>query len=633
MKRIYMVQPNSIYGNSIYFPYAAGSLIAFAFKEPAVRDSYCFRGFVYKKDKIEDVVRSVDDPFLVGFSCYLWNYEYNKALAQAIKKEWPDCIIVFGGHQVYRGSGLLEDGIADILQFGEGEETFRSILLALNGDGELKDIPNIAYRDNGSSVFTVSRTVCIPQRVSPYLEGWFDEILKKEKDLTFCAILETNRGCPNKCAFCDWGNVKSHVRLFDKELVKAEIDWFAEKKIDYVYGADGNFGLFPRDEEFVDYLILKHGETGYPQKFQTTFSKNNPDQVFRLNKKLNDSGMSKGATISFQSLSPEVLKNIHRQNLPLDHFKRLMRLYNENGIAAYSEIILGLPGETYESFREGLETLLESGQHMSIVIFNLELLYNSVMNAPEYIEDYGIKYSSIEQHQYHVIPYDLDIREYSRVVVSTKDMPPDRWIATNILGDFVRAFHNLGLLQCYAIYLFYEKGLGYTSFYEQLIGYAASHPETVCGKAYALLERKFTEILNGNGSLTWQDDDYGKLTWPLEEGVFLLVAKEIDVFRSEMRSFLQPLFEDRELFEDLEKYQNAVVKTPGLKKQILTLEYDWYDYFSAVYDIGYRPLRKKYNRIVVDPGEIDSDLPSFAEKTIWYGRKGGKNIATDIHYE
>ncbi|MBR3620202.1 MAG: radical SAM protein, partial [Clostridia bacterium] len=382
MKNIYMVQPNSQYGNSVYFPYAVGSLIAYAFKNEEIKKEYDFISFFYKKENIEECIKQIDSPFVVGFSCYVWNYEYNKAFARAIKEKWPECRIIFGGHQVNEKSGILEEDYIDYIILGEGEQSFESLLLALAGKCDIKSIPNLMYREDGVFTSTEKMLTQIPHRVSPYVEGYFDEIVKNE-ELEFSAILETNRGCPNRCAFCDWGNIKSRVRLYNMELVKKEIDWFSENRIEYVYAADANFGLFPRDEEIIDYIIQKHSENGYPQKFQATYSKNNPEVVFRINKRLHEAGMRKGATLSLQSMNEGVLKNIGRENMPLDNYKKLMGMYNTEGIAAYSEIIIGLPGETYDTMKEGIETLLECGQHSSINFFNCELLKNSIMGSPD----------------------------------------------------------------------------------------------------------------------------------------------------------------------------------------------------------------------------------------------------------
>lgn len=626
-----MVQPNSQYGNSVYFPYAAGSLIAYAFSDERIRSEYSFKSFIYKKTDIDNVLESLEEPYAVGFSCYVWNYEYNKVLAEKIKEKYPDCKIIFGGHQVNRESDILRTDYIDYCLFGEGEEIFRKLLLSFIGKESAEEIPNIMYKNDGEIIFTPKMRANIPERVSPYLEGYFDKLVEDE-ELEFSAILETNRGCPNKCAFCDWGNEKAKVRLYDIETVKAEIDWMSEKKIEYCYCADANFGLFERDEEIIEYMIEKHKCNGYPQKFQATYSKNNSETVFRINKRLNDVGMCKGATLSFQSLHQNVLDNIYRKNMPLENFHDLMSLYTENGIGTYSEIILGLPGETYESFRDGMEQLLEGGQHMSINFFNCELLMNSIMNDPEYMKKYEIEYAVTEQHQYHVVPDRKDITEFSRIVVSTSTMSKEMWIKSNIFAVFVRAFHNLGLLQCLAIYLYYEKKIKYSQFYSDFISFAQKNPETICGKIHSWLEEKYKEVLRNSGSLTCTEEAYGELTWPLDEGAFLKAMKDRDLFYAETEPFLKKYFDDEKLFEELLSYQKNIVKNPYSEGTVLELDFDFYSYFSRVYKNVYVPLEKKKNTIKIDSSDTPSDLPEYAKKIVWYGRKGGQNIIKKIEY-
>ena len=626
-----MIQPNSQYGNSVYFPYAAGSLIAYAFRDEKIKSEFTFKSFVYKKIDIDKVVDSLENPFVVGFSCYVWNYEYNKILAEKIKEKYPECYILFGGHQVNRESDVLKTEFVDFCLFGEGEEIFKKILLSFIGRESLENIPNIMYKKDGEIVFTEKKRVDIPERVSPYLEGYFDNLVKEE-ELEFSAILETNRGCPNKCAFCDWGNEKAKVRLYDIETVRAEIDWMSENEIEYCYCADANFGLFERDEDIIEYLISRNKINGYPQKFQATYSKNNPQTVFRINKRLNDVGMCKGATLSFQSLHQNVLDNIYRKNMPIESFHELMSMYNKNGIGSYSEIILGLPGETYESFRDGMEQLLECGQHMSINFFNCELLTNSIMNDSEYMKKYEIEYAVTEQHQYHVVPNRKDITEFSRIVVSTSSMSKEMWVKSNIFAVFVRAFHNLGLFQCIAIYLYYEKGIKYSDFYEDLIEYAKENPETICGKIHLWLESKYKEVLSNSGSLTCTVDDFGELTWPLDEGAFLRAVREQEPFYKEMNNFLKKYFDDEMLFSELLSYQKNIVKNPFSKGCVLSLNYDFYSYFSSVYQNDYKPLEIKKHSLKIDSSDTPEDLPEYAKKIVWYGRKGGQNIIKKIKY-
>ena len=631
MKNIYMAQPNSQYGNSIYFPYAAGSLIAYSFKNETIKNEYSLKEFIYKKEKISDIISKLDAPFVFGFSCYIWNFEFNKQLASAVKEAFPDCKIIFGGHQVSPSSEIMTADYVDYVLLGEGEESFKQLLLSFIGEEDIENIPNIAYKKDGEMKFTQSADVSIPERVSPYAEGYFDEMVKAE-ELEFSAILETNRGCPNKCTFCDWGNIKAKIKLYDIETVKKEIDWMSENKIEYCYCADSNFGMFPRDMEIMAYVIEKFKENGYPQKFQATYSKNNPETVFEITRMLNSAGMSKGATVSFQSMHQNVLDNIYRKNMPIESFKKLMSLYNENGISAYSEIIICLPGETYESFRDGIEQLLEAGQHMSINFFNCELLANSTMNEPEYVKHHKIEYATTELQQYHVVPDEDMTPEKSRIVVSTAAMPREMWLRSNILSVFIRAFHNLGLLQSVAIYLFYEKQVKYTDFYCSLIEWSKNNPDSVCGKIYYWLVDKYSEVLQNKGSLTCVLPDFGEITWPLDEGAFLRAVKDYDKFLAETEEFIKKYFDDEKVFDDLMKYQTSIVKTPYSKKKSLKLSFDWYDYFKSVYSNSYEPLKEKEHTLEINAVNIPSGFEEYAKQVVWFGRKGGQNIITDIKY-
>jgi hypothetical protein len=92
--------------------------------------------------------------------------------------------------------------------------------------------------------------------------------------------------------------------------------------------------------------------------------------------------------MAYQTLCDDALKNINRKNLTMEHFSDLMASYTEANIPTYSELILGLPGETAESFCQGLCKLLRAGQHNSISVYYCELLPNAPMCEPEYMKKY-----------------------------------------------------------------------------------------------------------------------------------------------------------------------------------------------------------------------------------------------------
>ena len=169
------------------------------------------------------------------------------------------------------------------------------------------------------------------------------------------ASWETNRGCPFSCAYCYWGRRSQKVRTFSMERLFEEIEWFGQKNISLVFGCDANFGILKRDLDLVKKLVETKNKYGYPPTFRVCNTKNSNDIVFRIEEILHDSHMAKGISMSFQSLTPEVLQNVNRTNIKIDLFHKLQARYLKAGMPTYTEMILALPGETYETFASGLE--------------------------------------------------------------------------------------------------------------------------------------------------------------------------------------------------------------------------------------------------------------------------------------
>ena len=130
-KNIYLIQADLAYGDSVksvYLPYAAGLLAAYAFRDETVKNNCSLARIVFTREEIAAAVSSFDRPFLAGFSNYVWNFEYNKQFAEKLKENHPECVVVFGGHNVPPGTALLEKyPFVDILIHGEGEEAFRGV--------------------------------------------------------------------------------------------------------------------------------------------------------------------------------------------------------------------------------------------------------------------------------------------------------------------------------------------------------------------------------------------------------------------------------------------------------------------------------------------------------------------------
>lgn len=636
-KNIYMVQVDHLYGNeekSIYLPYAVGLIAAYALADENVKANYELKDFIYWRQNISEAVAALDSPFIIGFSCYVWNTEYNKAFAKRLKEVYPDCIIVFGGHNVPNDIVMLEQfDYIDILVYGEGEAPFKALLTALNGDCILSGIPNIAYRSNGKEI--IKTTAAPPPALdlpSPYLEGYFDRILRND-DFSFCAVLETTRGCPHHCSYCDWGSLGSKIRQFPLEKINKEIEWMAENKIEYFWFADSSFGVLERDKMIVEWLIALKLKTGYPKVFKVNYAENREMEVYEICRKLNEVNMNKGATLSLQSLDHTVLKNINRKSISMDLFKKMMALYNEANIAMYAELILGLPGETYESFCKGISTLLEAGQHNAMNLHALVLLPNSHMADPEYVKKFGIQTVKTEFFQFHCEKVDNDIPEYYDLVVATDTMDTNMWVRSNIFFIYIQTFHQLGLLHFFAVYLHYEKGVKYDEFYSRLIEWSAANRDTLCGKVFTASTKKLSGVPEGTGSRSYMDKRYSNIVWPLEEGAFLEILPRSELFYEEIEAFLTSFNIEPAVYRDLMTYQSGMMKRPGKCKAEFSLKYDFHNYFGRIYVHAYSKLEEANNILHLTDGRCAKTWKEYATDNVWYGRNDSRTLFRNIIIE
>ncbi len=636
-KNIYFVQANDVYGTdkkTTYIPYATGCIQAYCMQNETIRENYTFGKIIYSRKPVDEVLSELENPFMVLFSCSVWNMEYNKAVAQRIKSIYPDCFITFGGHNITPdGKDLERYSYIDFLTHRFGEEPTKGILEGLATGKDLSDVPNISLRtESGEIITTEYEAQTASDYPSPYLTGVFDEILKD--DINFSGLFESNRGCPNSCSFCDWSSLRSKVRLFPMERVIAEIDWFVEHKIEYIYCTDGNFCLFDRDAEIADYIVECKEKYGYPQIFKAFFTKNRFNFVFDVSTKFFRSGLDKAKTISFQSMNKKVLENIGRRNISTEKFRELMKKYNELDIATFSELILGLPGETYTSFCEGVRELIENGQHFAINIYPCELLPNSEMGQKAYQERFGIKSTRVPFKLIHSNSTQdkNEITEYSEYITATSSMNEDEWARALLFASYVQALHNLGLLRAVAIFCRHEYGISYDNFYNSLITYSEKQKGSLLNRVYTRINGLCNGIISGANGLVDMCEGLGDMWWGFDEIIFLEFYKELEAFHNEVREFILSQYSENEAVDALIKYQNDIIKKIGAEKITIRSEYDFYSYYNEIYLRGYGNLKKKELNITVDDNSAVNTLTDFAREVVWYGRNRRATDYTSTYY-
>ncbi|MBQ3006662.1 MAG: radical SAM protein [Clostridia bacterium] len=629
MKNIYMVQASDTYKGkgfrAAYLPYAAGLLISYAFTNDAIKKDYCFKRFVFTRENTDKCVESMESPAVVGFSCYIWNTQYNLVLAQKIKERFPGCIIIFGGHNVPPDNSFLERySFIDFLIHSEGEEAFCSLLLELaKPSPDYSSVPNLSYRGkNGNAEKNPTVIQSKTDYPSPYLCGLFESIFEENPDMQLDAILETSRGCPNSCAYCDWGCNGTKIRLFPTERVLAEIDWMASHKVRFIWGADSNFGFAKRDIGIIDYLIETKEKTGFPERLRINYSMQKPETVFEISRKLEKHGLSKeGATLSFQSLSPEVLKNIGRKNMSMEKFSELLEMYTREGITTYSELIIGLPGETYDSFCKGIGTLLAAGQHRLITVYNCEVLPNSPMADPQYIKKHGIRTVEVNSLSSHS-EGEEQITEKTVHVTGTATLSVEDWIACNIFACFEESLHHYGILKFIAIYLHQEKNIPYDEIYNMVIRYTKKNEDSVLRPAYDFLYEYYKNTAEGKPIKAYRNELFGKASWINKKVPHLATIYRLDEFYWEIKPSLRYLGVEDDIIEELIRFQETVLKLPFKNNYAAEFTKDWASYFcNAVSGIRV-PLESKKIVLKVNNKIHARNWRDYATESVWFGKNG-----------
>ncbi|MBQ9880827.1 MAG: B12-binding domain-containing radical SAM protein [Clostridia bacterium] len=625
MKKLCFVQPNNAYGGSYYFPYACGCLAAYAYSDERIRASYGKPVFFYRRDPVDEVLDRMEGVDVAAFSCLVYTFEYNKALAKKVKERYPGCAVVFGGHVISDNYDVFPElPYVDYLVYGEGERAFRDVLDCIDGLRDPHSVPNIAFRDGGRIVKTPREYPdSLDDLPSPYLTGMFDGIIEEDPDALFSASVETNRGCPYGCAYCDWSFTKK-IRAFPIDRVKREIDWFGRHGIDYVFCTDGNFGILERDVEIARFVCETKKKYGFPHIFNADYAKKSNDRVFDISRMFFDLGLTKGVTLSFQSVNEQALKNIGRENFSLDEFSRLIKKYNEYGIPTYTEMILGLPGETRDSFCRGLCDLIESGQQNAISVFSCQVYHNAVMGDPDYRRRFGIKTAHVPQNIWHRSVQEDDIAEYTDVVVETATMPFEDTLRCLMFTACLQCFHNIGLLKFFALYLRYEKNVSYYGFYSALFEYILNSEGTLLNSIFRRLISECREFKYGEWS--YFDPRFGDIGWFMEEGVFMETVCSFDRFSREITPFLSSFGVAPDVFGELLRYQRFTLLMPGMTRASAEFDYDFYSYFNRAL-IGERSrLEKKRTRISVKIAEPVSDWKEYALKIMLRGKKKGRPL-------
>lgn len=374
-------------------------------------------------------------PDVLGLAQYAWNSQLNLHIAQLVKKHNPACLVVAGGPNLYLSKEekiayLKEHDVVDICVSYDGEMPFTEIVrrrMQGDGIGDFRASPpagTYLIDDRGRELIESSD---LPPRLNSldgfgpmYAEGFFDDLL----DQGFHPFLQTQRGCPFRCAYCHaQDSYYSDVIFQSPQHFRRDLEYlgkrFAGQHNVILYVANTNFGLFKEDFEIASVIREIQDKYDWPKNININ-SANKPEKVLKILSMLKYKFLP---VVSLQTLTPKVLSNINRKNMPLEEFVSFQKEMIKNiGRITATELILSLPEETKESFIGTLIRVLNSGVQ-NIVIFTLMALRGTPLACAAAAKRYG----HVIRHR--IVPRcfstinGVKIFETEEVVAGTKSLP------------------------------------------------------------------------------------------------------------------------------------------------------------------------------------------------------------------
>ncbi|HDK7155609.1 TPA: B12-binding domain-containing radical SAM protein [Clostridium botulinum] len=365
-----------------------------------------------KENILEKIIMEKAD--LVAFSCYIWNLEYVEELANLIKLVKPSTEIIFGGPEVsYDSESFLRRVPGEYIIKGEGEETFREFIKCKIENKSLDKVKGLYIKTLNGIKYTGERhNIPMDSVVFPY---------KKEEDLKNKIVYyEASRGCPFKCKYC-LSSTLHGVRFHDIERVKKEIKFLVDKNVKLIKFVDRTFNCNHKFAmEVWEYII--NLDTDATFHFEISADLLTKEELDILSK-------SKEERIQFevgvQTTNDEVLKNINR-HVNFETIKeKVEELKKLKNIKQHLDLIAGLPGEDYSSFKNSFNDVYSIDPE-EIQLGFLKLLKGSPMRLEA--EKWGMIYSPYP-------PYEI---------LSTEDISYEELLILKKVEGVVDKYYNSG---------------------------------------------------------------------------------------------------------------------------------------------------------------------------------------------
>ncbi len=403
-------------------------------------------------------------PKIIGIGVYIWNATDVSELVKIIKKVSPNTIIVLGGpeasYQPFRVD-LLE---ADFIIQGEGEISFFELCCAiLKGKKPEEQIIKAI-------------TPSPKDLVLPYTLYDDDDIKHRY------TYIESSRGCPFECEFC-LSSIDEKVRYFDLDQLMISLQEMVDRGANKFKFIDRTFNLnIKMAAKMLDFFLSL--KTPYSVHFEVV-PENFPTEIKERLKLFAPDSLQ--LEVGIQTLNPEIAKNINRKINIEKIFENIRFLQEQTHAHLHVDLIVGLPGESLESFGRGLDMLSDT-TNSEIQIGILKKLSGTTLNRHD--ELFEMVYS--DKPPYEILQNSmLDFNQMQKMKRFARF-----WDLTYNSGNFDQSVRKL----------FVQKGCfeGFSAFTDWIYAQTLSTWQISLDRMAKLLFGYLTEVLGFESKLIAQ---------------------------------------------------------------------------------------------------------------------------------
>jgi len=285
-----------------------------------------------------------EEPTIVGVGVYIWNIVPATQLVAELKRVAPQITVVLGGPEVSyetEGQPIVEQ--ADFVIQGEGDFAFRDLCQQLLGPSE-----------------PVPTSKIIPAQLPQFGELELPYHLYTDEDIAHRVMyVEASRGCPFTCEFC-LSALEIPVRQADLDAFLSAMDDLFQRGARQFKFVDRTFNLNMRVSKAILEFFLERYEPSLFLHFEMIPDRL-PETLRELIVQFPDGALQ--FEIGVQTFNDDVGELISRRQDNEKLAENFQFLRANSGVHLHADLIMGLPGETVESFAAGFDRLVALNPH------------------------------------------------------------------------------------------------------------------------------------------------------------------------------------------------------------------------------------------------------------------------------